>query len=302
MRVEQTLRVEQQKVGTNGIQLNVACAGPPDGPLVILLHGFPEFWYGWRHQIAFLAEAGLRIWAPDQRGYNLSDKPRGPAAYSLDILADDVLGLIDAAGEARAALVGHDWGAAVAWRLASQHPQRIERMVAINAPHPSIMGGYLRRNISQLRKSWYMAFFQLPWLPELLARQDNWRLAVGALEKTSRPGTFSPEDFAAYRHAWSQPGAYTAMVNWYRAAGRCQGRASAGQITRVPTLILWGARDHFLDRGLARRSLDRCAEGRLVYIEQASHWLQHEEPEQVNRLILNFLQPPDFADAGAGSS
>jgi pimeloyl-ACP methyl ester carboxylesterase len=183
--------LEHHRVATNGVQLHVVQCGPAAGPLVVLLHGFPEFWYGWRHQIAALAAAGFRVWVPDQRGYNLSDKPRPVRGYVVDELARDVVGLIDAAGHATAAVVGHDWGAAVAWHLAAQHPARVRRVAVLNVPHPQVMGPALLRKPGQLLRSWYVFFFQLPWLPEAVVGLRGWWLARQSLRRTSRPGTFS---------------------------------------------------------------------------------------------------------------
>src|SRR5687768_9879381 len=159
-------RLERLEFDIRGVRIHAVAAGPADAPLVILLHGFPEFWYGWRHQIGPLAAVGLRVLAPDLRGYNLSSKPAGIAAYALDALADDVLGLADALGRRRFAVVGHDWGGALAWHLAGRDPERIERAAILNAPHPGTMRDYARAHPSQMAKSWYVAFFQLPALPE----------------------------------------------------------------------------------------------------------------------------------------
>jgi pimeloyl-ACP methyl ester carboxylesterase len=279
-------------VRTNGVRLHVVQAGPEAGTLAVLLHGFPEFWYGWRRQIEPLAAAGYRVWAPDQRGYNTSDKPAGIAAYSLDTLAADAIGLIDAAGQAKAVLIGHDWGAAVAWWAALTAPERVRRLVVMNVPHPLVMQRQLRRNMRQLLRSWYIFAFQLPWLPELFARRRNWRAVERAMRATSRPGTFSEADFEEYRAAWSQPGAYTAMVNWYRAALRRRPKSPASVRVTVPTLMIWGARDRFLGRELAQPSIELCDRGRLVFLDDATHWVQHEEPEEVNRLVLDFLREP----------
>jgi pimeloyl-ACP methyl ester carboxylesterase len=289
-------------VPTNGIRLHVAGAGREDGPLVILLHGFPEFWYGWRHQIGPLAEAGYRVLAPDQRGYNLSDKPEAVASYALDRLAADVVGLIDAAGRPTATVVGHDWGGIVAWWLALRHPGRLERIVVLNAPHPEAFRRYLVRHPGQMLRSWYALAFQLPWLPEAGLRRRNWRGLVRAMQRTSRPGTFTDEDFGRYRRAWSEPRAITTMIHWYRAAVRARPRLPEDVRIRVPALLIWGARDRFMDRGLARTSLDACDDGRLELIEEATHWVQHEEPGRVNRLLLDFLAgatPPDPGGARA---
>ncbi len=277
-------------VETNGITLHVAQAGPIAGPLVILLHGFPEFWYSWRHQIGYFAEAGYRVWAPDQRGYNTSDKPQGVSAYNLDLLAKDVIGLIDAAGVERAYLVGHDWGAAVARWVASKYPERLERLVILNVPHPSVMWRMIWRNPAQMLRSWYVAFVQIPRLPEALARVNNWQALVRALRSSSRPGTFSDDDLESYRQAWSQPGAFTAMLNWYRAILRQPPKPSRNSRIAVPTLMIWGVHDVALERELAQPSIDLCERGQLVFFEDATHWVQHEEPARVNQLIGEFLR------------
>ncbi|MCF8129240.1 MAG: alpha/beta hydrolase [Deltaproteobacteria bacterium] len=277
-------------MSSNGINLHVAQDGPSAGPLVILLHGFPEFWYSWHRQIPHLAAAGYRVWAPDQRGYNLSDKPDRIAAYALDELAADVIGLMDAAGEEKAFIVGHDWGAAVAWWLAAKYPSRVARMVVLNVPHVAVMQEHLRRNLAQMRKSWYIFFFQLPWLPETLSRMRNWNIPAQALKNSSRPGTFTNRDLDTYRRAWSRPKAYTSMLNWYRAAMRRPPARPVSPRIKVPTLLIWGSQDRFLGREMAQPSIDLCDDGRLIFIEEASHWVHHEEAEQVNELINTFLR------------
>lgn len=282
--------MEYQQVWTNGVTLHVVQDGPRSGPLVLLLHGFPDFWYGWRHQIPHLAAAGYRVWVPDQRGYNLSEKPKGIAAYRVDTLAADVVGLIDAAGEERAFVVGHDWGAGVAWWVAAKYPQRVARMVIVNVPHAAVMEQQIRRNLAQLRKSWYFFFFQIPRLPEVAARWRMWSSVVRALQKSSRPGTFTERDIVAYRAAWSQPNAYRSMVNWYRAALQQPSPPAASPRITVPTLLIWGVHDQFLGRELARPSIDLCDDGQLVFFEDASHWVQHEEPARVNALLVQFLR------------
>jgi epoxide hydrolase 4 len=280
---------ENQWIATNGIRLHVIQAGPKDGPLMILLHGFPEFWYGWHSQIPYLASAGYRVWAPDQRGYNLSDKPAGIMAYRLDTLTADVIGLVDAAGRETAFLVGHDWGGAVAWWTAAHCPQRVERMVVINAPHGAVMGKHLLHDPAQLLRSWYIFFFQVPWLPEAVAHLGDWKIVVKALRQSSRPNTFSDADIELYKQAWSQPKAYTCMLNWYRAIMRKRPRPPSHPRLTVPTLLIWGARDRFLGREMAQQSIDLCSEGYLIVIEEATHWVQHEEAGRVNALIDDFL-------------
>lgn len=289
MSLELGVPYEEHDIITNGINLHVIQAGPKDGPLVILLHGFPEFWYGWKHQIPYLARAGYRVWAPDQRGYNLSDKPKEVTAYSLDHLSDDIMGLIDAAGKEKAFIVGHDWGAGVAWWSANRYPERIERMVILNVAHHAVMQRTVRSSLKQLKKSWYMFFFQLPWLPEAVVRSNNWKIGMRSLQNSSQPGTFSEQDFKHYRTAWSQPQAFTGMINWYRALMRKKPKSLPSPRISVPTLMIWGAQDQFLGREMAPKSIDLCDEGRLVMIEEATHWVQHEKPERVNELIGEFL-------------
>jgi pimeloyl-ACP methyl ester carboxylesterase len=274
---------------TNGVNLHVVMAGPQDGPLVILLHGFPEFWYGWRKQIPALAKAGYHVWAPDQRGYNRSDKPAGVDAYHIDTLARDIVGLIEASGREQVYLVGHDWGAAVAWWVAGNYPQHIKKLAILNVPHPAVMRRTVLEDEEQRKKSWYIFFFQLPWLPERSLSANDYTNLVRALKGSSRRGTFNAEDIAAYKQAWSQPGAVTSMLNWYRAAVRHQGKAQELGRIRPPTLMIWGANDIALSRTMAQPSIDLCDEGRLVFLEEASHWVQHEEPEMVNRLLLEFF-------------
>src|SRR5918997_6005523 len=201
--------VEHLRLRASGVELQAVAAGPRDGPLVVLLHGFPEFWWGWRRQIGPLAAAGLRVVAPDQRGYNLSDKPRGVAAYALDALADDVLGLAGALGRERFSVVGHDWGAVVAWHLAARNPERVERAALLNGPHPATVRPFMRARPSQALRSCYAAFFQAPALPEWTLGAADFAWLRASLAGSARPGAFSAEDLRRYRDAWARPGALT---------------------------------------------------------------------------------------------
>ena len=277
-------------VETSVVRLHVQVAGPETGPLVLLLHGFPEGSFGWRHQVPYLAAAGYRVWAPDQRGYGASDKPEWIAEYGLDVLADDVTGLIDAAGRRRAVVVGHDWGGAVAWHVARRSPERVSKLVVLNAPHPSVLRAHLRTNLAQFRRSLYILAFQIPRLPERALGRDDGRALARALVATSRPGTFRDDELAEYRRSWAGPNALRAMLDWYRAALRHPpARGNAARIV-VPTLLVWGAHDRFLGREMARPSIESCNEGRLEVLESATHWLQHEEPDRVNALIDAFAR------------
>jgi pimeloyl-ACP methyl ester carboxylesterase len=255
----------------------------------VLLHGFPEFWYGWRKQIPALAEAGCRVIVPDQRGYNLSDKPKGIRAYRVEELVADVVGLIDALEYERVNVVGHDWGAIVAWMLAIRHPDRLHRLGIVNVPHPAVIRQFLRRDPEQMVRSWYAAFFQLPGLPELSLRLGRWRGASLAMRRSATPNAFTDEDMEKYRAAWSQPGAMTAMLNWYRAAARYRPRITNEMQVHVPALILWGVKDVALTYRMARPSLDYCDKGNLIFFPDATHWVQHEEVDEVNRHLLSLI-------------
>lgn len=281
--------LEQHRVETNGVWLNVARGGHGDGKVALLLHGFPQFWQAWRNQIGALVGAGYRVWIPDQRGYNTSDKPRGLAAYTADVLVEDIRGLIESGTRERVHLLGHDWGGAIAWRLANRYPHLVERLVIVNAAHFAVMQQQLFSNVRQLLRSWYIFFFQIPKLPEYLLARRGCRALVKALCSRSRAGSFSEHEMESYREAWKQPGALTAMLNWYRAAVQEPTRAVATPRIEVPTLLIWGARDHALGPELAQPSIDLCDSGRLVCMKEAGHWVLHEEPETVNKLLLEFL-------------
>jgi epoxide hydrolase 4 len=285
--------VERLLVG--GIRLRVLQAGPESGPLVLLLHGFPESARGWRHQIPALAAAGFRVWAPDGRGYAGSDAPPGIDAYAIPRLVDDVVGLIDAAGRDRAHVVGHDWGGVVAWKVAERHPERVERLVALNAPHPRVHQTLLRRRPRQTLKSLYMLFFLVPLLPETLLGARDHRALANAMRRSSRPGTFAEAELEAHRREWRRPGALRAMLDWYRAAARHGGRPDGVPRIRVPTLVLWGERDAFLEAEGADASAALCDDARVARFPDATHWIHHEEPARVNAALIDFLGDPSAA-------
>jgi pimeloyl-ACP methyl ester carboxylesterase len=284
------VNLEEQFIQTNGIRLHVVEAGPKSGPPVILLHGFPEFWYGWRKQIPALAEAGFRVIVPDQRGYNLSDKPKGMRAYKLNELSSDILGLIDALEYEKVNLVGHDWGGVVAWALGIRNPERLHRLSIMNVPHPAVMKRFLQRDIEQLRRSWYAILFQLPWIPERGMMANHWRGAERVLRGSRKIHTFTNEDIAKYKEAWSQPNAMTSMINWYRAAFRYQPPTPKDPRVKIPTLMLWGINDAALSHRMARPSMDYCEDGKLVLFEDSTHWVQLDAAEQVNKLLIDFIR------------
>ena len=262
--------------------------------MVILLHGFPEFWRSWQHQIEPLAQAGFRVIVPDQRGYNLSDKPLPCSAYRLDRLGGDVLAILDQLGAQQAYLAGHDFGASVAWWLLTAHPERFAAAAILNVPHPLVLRRKLRTSLRQLGKSWYIAFFQLPSLPEWWFSHRNYELGVQSLLGSSRHGTFLPADLEAYRRAWSQPGSVRAMLQWYRAFVRYGfplPLPNPGPIA-VPVRILWGDEDRFLCREMAEESVAYCREASCRHFPGVSHWIQHEQPAVVARELIRHFSCP----------
>lgn len=275
------MRIDFEHLSTNGIKLHTALAGPAAGHPIILLHGFPEAWFGWEEQILALAEAGFRVIAPDQRGYNLSDKPAGVESYRTRTLVKDILGIAKTLGLESFHLGGHDWGAMVAWALASTFPRRVKRLAIANVPHPAVFSSYLRSHPSQLLKSWYMFFFQLPGLPEQFVKAGSWKFLVSAL-----PEGWQAPQYDRYRAAWSQPGAITAMINWYRANLGASQQIKSPSLVEPETLIIWGKKDPHLSWQMAGLSLELCQRGELVYLEDATHWVQHDRADQVSQLLV----------------
>lgn len=272
--------LREQWRSVNGIRLHCVEAGDPTGPKVVLLHGFPEFWRAWAWQMPPLARAGYHVIAPDMRGYNLSDKPPHLADYRLDRLVADLVALIDSLG-GTAHVAAHDWGGIVAWHHAQRHPQQVRKLVIVNAPHPGRMKAVMKKP-AQWLKSWYVAFFQLPLLPELLMRFAGTRMLHGR-----RP--FSQADKAAYRRAWARPGALSAMINYYRAM-----RLGRGDLTRaahwpMPVLVIWGLQDQALLPDHADGLQPWVPDLRVVKLPQASHWVMHDEPLRLSNLLLDFL-------------
>lgn len=278
---------QEQAIETNGVRLHVVTQGE-SGPLVILLHGFPECWYSWRAYLPALAEAGFRAIAPDLRGYNLSEKPKGIRSYDLPALTADIMGLIRAFGAEKAVIVGHDWGAVVAWRFAMDYPQAVEKLVICNVPHPARFAEGLWTP-RQLRKSWYIFFFQLPWLPELVMSSSLPRLVERAMRgSVVRQEAFSDEELQVYTEALRQPGALTASINYYRAAARWGRKLSNKPIT-APTLIIWGEEDRFLGKELVAGTERFVPDLQVKYIPRCGHWVQQEAADEVKLALLDFL-------------
>ena len=281
---------ESRFVEINGLRFHTVQAGPEEGPLAILLHGFPECWHSWHKQIGPLVRAGYRVVVPDQRGYNLSDKPLGIANYQIDRLTSDVGGLIHALGRERAVIIAHDWGGGVAWRFAMDYPEMVEKLVVMNAPHPIAFARELKGNRSQRAKSWYMFFFQVPRLPEALltfAPLDN---ARSAFQRTTlRAGAFAEDDLQILASAWSQPRAMQCMIHWYRAAFRFR-PAEHNRVINAPTLLLWAEDDFALGKSLTVGLGQWAPNLTLRTISGCGHWVQNEAPDEVNAQLLAFLR------------
>ncbi|HJQ82502.1 MAG TPA: alpha/beta hydrolase [Candidatus Binatia bacterium] len=287
-RRELGIPLETRRVPVGDVTLFVVLGGPPDGPPVVLLHGFPEFWYAWSRPMALLAADGFRVAVPDQRGYGGSDKPRDVEAYRVDALADDVANLIAALGWPRAAVAGHDWGGAVAWALAIRHPERVRKLAIIDTPHPAA----LATPSDEATVSWYRTFFRIPGLPEWTSRLGNWFPVTKMLRDTALPGAFPEAKMDLYRSAWNHDGAYGTMIDWYRAAFRHPPPAPGDALrVHVPTLVLRAPDDAFMTADATRASLRWVDDGRLVELPRGSHWVLQEDPETVARELAAFFRP-----------
>ncbi|NJO77429.1 MAG: alpha/beta hydrolase [Cyanobacteria bacterium RM1_2_2] len=278
-------------IETNNIRLH--CVTQGEGDLVILLHGFPEFWYSWRHQIPALARH-FKVIVPDLRGYNDSDKPE--TGYDLDTLSADIGGLIQRLGYQRAHLVGHDWGGTIAWHFAQKFPNLLDRLAILNAPHPQQFMQELVSNLDQLRRSWYLLALQVPALPEWLIRQNLRSILCNLLqEQAVRKGAFTRHDTEIFQAALEKPGAISAALKHYRQLLSPQtwlenlGRSPA--LITAPTLVLWAEEDFFFSQRLTE-GMDRLVSAslKLKLLQQCGHWIQQEIPQTVNRELLDFLR------------
>jgi pimeloyl-ACP methyl ester carboxylesterase len=307
------MAIEHRVIETNGVRLH--CAVDGSGPLVVFLHGFPDCWYSWRYQLAALAPH-FRVVAPDLRGYNESDKPAGVKAYDLAHVVGDVAGLVRAFEAEQAVIVAHDWGGAVAWQLAMDHPALTSRLVVMNCPHQAVFQQHLRGNPRQLAASWYILFFQLPWLPEkFLGLNHAWLVGEGIRRAMFQKDAISEENIRVLRDAASRPGALRSAINYYRAVFRSEATASglpasvrrffygdrAFPAPRVrledwpriaaPTMLVWGEQDVALRKEVTY-GMDPLfvTPPRIEYVPDAGHWVHQEKPELVNQLLLDFLR------------
>ncbi|WP_448533864.1 alpha/beta fold hydrolase [Parathermosynechococcus lividus] len=279
---------------SNGIRLHYVTQG--EGDLVLLLHGFPEFWYSWRQQIPKLADHH-KVVALDLRGYNLSDKPQDPTSYVLDELILDIVGVIDGLGYRRCHLVGHDWGGMVAWGVAYAVPDRIQTLSVLACPHPSVLkqvpGGW-----DQWLRSSYLLLFQLPWLPELLLEWGNYGAIAHLLRWAAvNQSAIRPADIALYQDAAAQRGALSGMLNYYRGTLPSILAHEWGTLS-VPTQMLWGRQDPVLGVELTYNTEAYVKVLNIHYLDHCGHFVQQEQPDLVNQYLLEWLDTRPAAKPG----
>lgn len=270
----------------HGLKLHVVEAGVEGAPLVMLLHGFPEFWWAWRKQITPLAAAGYHVVVPDLRGYNLSDAPKGMKHYRLDMLVADILALADSYGAERFDLVGHDWGSLITWWVAAYHPGRLGHAVMMDGPHADVWRRQTMKHPTQALRSTYIAAFQIPWLPEAALEAFDFAALRATMRGSAQKDTFEAGALDHYTEAW-RLGSISAMLDYYRALHQRKG--SQTPRIRVPSLILWGSEDRFLERHVMEACLELCDNGCFLIIEGATHWLHLDRPERVTAEIMMFL-------------
>lgn len=277
-----------QFIEVNGIRLHYVEEG--SGETVILLHGFPEFWYGWRKQIPVLSQH-YHVIAPDMRGYNRSDKPQGAAQYKIEILAKDIAELIRKLGKDKVILAGHDWGAGVAWTVATMYPELISKLAILNVPHPAEMRkALLGFNLSQWLKSYYIFLFQIPFLPEWSIGRDPEKF-FGKVFTRFSPTATPPgdEEIKEYVKAYSRSGGLSGIINYYRAMVRYMSTLDTSVPLPMPVLMLWGEQDKALGKELTHNTKKYCKDLELIYDPTSGHFIQSDNPELVNKKLLDFF-------------
>ena len=298
--VDASIRHEFIEAGE--LRFHLATCGE-GGRLALCLHGFPECWYSWRHQMPLLADLGYCVWAPDLRGYGETTKPSHLQDYAIEKLVDDVAALVDASAADSVTLISHDWGAVIAWYFAMRKIRPLERLVIMNAPHP-VAAEPAFRTWSQLRSSWYAMFFQLPWLPEALLRARDYRAVGEAMRRTSvHPERFPEEVLAVFREAAAHPGALTGMLNYYRAfvlgGGAARQKKLGTPVIETPTLMIWGEQDVALTKATTCGTEAYVSDLTLRYLPDASHWVQQDDPETVGRMLRAWLTDEPALEAKA---
>jgi pimeloyl-ACP methyl ester carboxylesterase len=280
------LLLDSQMVDVGGVNLHVVFAGPTSGEPVILIHGFPEFWYMWRNHIKALANQGYRVAAIDMRGYNRSDKPKGRASYSMQKYASDITGLMDTQGWPNANIVSHDIGSLVAWKLVFDYAARVKRAVIFSAPHPLSS----EEADEQSDTSWYRRFFRLPVLPELMSRLGGLDLMANGLIDSSRPDTFSEQQLGLYKNVWMRDHAYYSMLGAYRNEWHQFDNMPANGSTTMPVMYINGLLDQFVPSAASLATKKYLGEDNVRLFPELNHWILKEEAELTATEIIGFLQ------------
>jgi pimeloyl-ACP methyl ester carboxylesterase len=287
--VTNDLQIIQRSVHANGITFACDECGSGDD-VALLLHGFPECRISWRHQFLPLARLGWRVVAPDLRGYGDTTRPTDRAAYHLRHLVDDAAALFGALGARRKLLVGHDWGAVIAWSVAIGRAVPLDALVIMNVPHPDVFRRVIRHSWRQRLRSWYILFFQLPWLPEKALTYAGARAVTRTFTGMAQnPDAFAPDVLARYRDNALRPGAMTAMLNYYRANALAFVKSGPSEPVHVPTLIIWGEHDSALGLELTQGYHDLVDDLTLRRLPEASHWVQQDAPDAVNAALADWL-------------
>jgi pimeloyl-ACP methyl ester carboxylesterase len=291
---ESSAAIRTERIRANGLDFHVHICGEGDR-LALCLHGFPEIGYSWRHQMQLLASLGYRVWAPDLRGYGLTDKPVGLENYTLEVLMEDVAGLIDASGSREITLIAHDWGGIIAWQFAALKIRELENLIILNAPPPRAQDKPPSIFSRQFWRYSYVFFFQIPWLPEWLIRRRNYRVIENVFRGPTAlaPERFTDEVIAVNQESAARPGALTAMINYYRALLRGGGARRLKELgfpkIETPTLILWGEGDPILPVEMIEDARTWVSDVTIRLIPKAGHWVQQEAPEAVNAHLQEWL-------------
>ena len=273
-----------ENIQANGIQFHYVTEG--DGPLMLFLHGFPEYWYSWRHQISEFSK-NYKVVALDMRGYGQTDRPQGKENYTIDVLVDDVKEVVSALGYEKCVLVGHDWGAIVAWYVAMNYEACVEKLIVMNVPHPKCYMENL--TFKQVLRSWYIWMFQLPKFPEVYLKANDFKWITDQFRSAVNPAAFLEEDLNKYKENAAMPGALTAMLNYYRNLPAEMMRMDTTPIIQVPTLMLWGEKDGYTGKD-STRGTDRYVKNLdLKFLPNCSHWTQQDCPKEVNQYMNDFL-------------
>ncbi|XP_055878194.1 epoxide hydrolase 4-like [Biomphalaria glabrata] len=277
------------------VKIHYVISGPEDKPLMLLVHGFPEFWYSWRHQILEF-QKDYRVVAIDQRGYSESSKPEGIEHYTMTKLMSDLSQVIQGLGYTKCTLVAHDWGGVVAWAFARKYPELVEKFINMNSPPISLFKSVIQSSNEQYKKSWYVFFFQLPWLPEFTMKSNDLKIFDSMVEKKKDSEeekavtVIESEDIAAYKYTFSQPGAFTPAINYYRALLQLNSAVDHDLEYTMPTLLIWGEEDSALDMIIPKTIQELAPKITVKIIKGANHFVQNYAPEEVNKIMRDWLK------------